>query len=101
LILDIMMPKLDGLELLRRVRHHPKMGRVPVIIVSARADSIEKQRIFQLCQPDQISIDACMGKPFDPARLLQTVKDVLINHKEYLFEKQQNSTKPRTVKLVA
>jgi DNA-binding response OmpR family regulator len=37
LLLDIMLPGLDGLELLRRIRRQPKLAQIPAIIISARA----------------------------------------------------------------
>lgn len=94
LILDIMMPELDGLDLLRRIRRHPRLGQIPAIVVSARASTVDQQRILQLCQVRPDEVDAYLGKPFDPANLLQTVKKVLVRHKDYLLEKNKQSQKP-------
>lgn len=44
-ILDIMMPDLDGVEVLRRVRRDPHTARVPVVIFSALADPQLTQRV--------------------------------------------------------
>jgi DNA-binding response OmpR family regulator len=38
LILDLMMPDLEGIEVCRRLRQHPKLGQLPVLIISARTD---------------------------------------------------------------
>lgn len=89
LILDLMMPKLDGLELLRRVRRHPKLEKVPVIVVSARVCTPTQQRMVQVSQAQADTIDAYIGKPFTPADLLKTVKRVLIKHQDYLLEKNK------------
>lgn len=89
LILDIMMPDIDGFELLRRVRSHPKLSRMPVIILSARASTIDQQRMLKLSLGDDAKVDALLGKPFDPALLLKTVKQVLLNHRDFLLEKKQ------------
>ncbi len=94
LVLDIMMPDLDGLELLRRVRRHPVMSKVPAIIVSARVSSIDQRRMMQLVQVEPGEIDAYIGKPFTPAALLKTVKEVLVKHKQFLLEKNKQPEKP-------
>ena len=46
LLLDIMMPGIDGFELLRRIRRHPKLAHVPVIVISARASSADQLRML-------------------------------------------------------
>jgi CheY-like chemotaxis protein len=79
LLLDIMMSGIDGLELLRRVRRHPKLTHIPAIIISAWANS-----------PDQLR----MLKPFELTTLLKTVKTVLIEHKDVLLEKNKPLQKP-------
>jgi DNA-binding response OmpR family regulator len=94
LLLDLMMPQLDGLELLRRLRRHPKLQKMPVIVVSARASSIDQQRMLQVSIGGTDSVDAYLGKPFPPGALLQTVKEVLIKHRDYLLEKNKPQKKP-------
>jgi two-component system alkaline phosphatase synthesis response regulator PhoP len=89
LLLDLMMPHLDGLELLRRLRRHPKLKKMPVIVVSARVNTVDQERLLQASNPDYNSIDAYLNKPFPPGVLLQTIKDVLIKHKDYIFEKKK------------
>ena len=89
LVLDLMMPNLDGMELLRRVRRNPKLEKVPVIVVSARATTTTQQRMLQVSQSQTDTVDAYVGKPFAPADLLKTVKNVLIKHKDYLLEKNK------------
>lgn len=90
-IFDIFMPGLDGYELLRRIRRHPNLRKVPALIVSAQAGTIDQQRMLQLFESSDKEIVAYIGKPFDPAYLLQTVKEVLISHKDYLFEKNKSA----------
>ncbi len=94
LILDLMMPELDGFELLRRARRHPKLEKIPVVVISAKVNSIDQKRMLQISEPDYNSIEAYLGKPFSPALLLQTVKSVLIKHREYVLEKNQKQPKP-------
>jgi len=67
LLLDVMLPNIDGFELLRRIRRHPKLKLVPAIILSARADTADKVRMLQLSEGREDVIAAYLGKPFDPA----------------------------------
>lgn len=101
LILDIMMPKFDGFELLRRARKNPRLTDVPVILVSAQMKTRAHQRMTQWCRDEEdVSIDAYIGKPFNPAELLQTVKTVLVQHREYLLKRvTTRDEKPRLADL--
>jgi CheY-like chemotaxis protein len=94
-VLDIMMPRIDGLEFLRRIRRNPQLKHVPVIVVSAHANSADQLRRLKLSQTEADHIDAVIGKPFHPAALLKTVKSVLIDHKEFLFEKNKRPDQAR------
>jgi DNA-binding response OmpR family regulator len=94
LLLDLMMPGLDGFDLLRRLRRHEKLEKLPVIVISAKVNTIDQQRILQVSEPDYSSIDAYLGKPFSPGLLLNTVKETLIKHRDFVLEKNQTPTKP-------
>ncbi len=94
LLLDIMMPRLDGFELLRRLRRHPKLGQIPVIVITARASSADQLRMLKLSETENDHIDAYLGKPFEPGLLLKTVKAVLVKHKQYLIDKNKPLQKP-------
>lgn len=100
LILDLMMPDLNGVELLRRVRLHPRVGEVPVIIVSARINNLNQHRVAQLLGKNAYSVDAYLSKPFEPGHLLKTVKEVLLDHRDYLLEKQKQLEKMRSQRKV-
>lgn len=91
LLLDIMMPELDGLELLRRIRRHQKVGEIPVIIVSALSAHKAYERTLKLFDSQEDIIDAYLRKPFDAGRLLGTVKEVLLKNKDYLLEKNKRN----------
>lgn len=64
---DVMMPVLDGFELLRRIRATPETQEVPVVLLSARAG--EEERIEGL----EASADDYIVKPFSARELLATV----------------------------
>lgn len=67
-VLDIMMPKVDGIEVLRRLR---KDGATPVIMLTARGDDVDK--VVGL----EIGADDYVTKPFNPRELVARVKAVL------------------------
>src|SRR5438445_9350868 len=48
ILLDIMMPVMDGVEFLRRLRDHPSCGALPVIAVTACSDAGTQQRVAEL-----------------------------------------------------
>jgi DNA-binding response OmpR family regulator len=68
LILDVMMPKMDGLELLRRLR---KEGSVPVLMLTALGD--EKDRILAL----ELGADDYLVKPFSVRELVARLRAIL------------------------
>ncbi|MDX1435776.1 MAG: response regulator [Anaerolineales bacterium] len=71
MILDIMMPKIDGFEVCDRVKHQMGMGDVFVIILTARGMDVDHQR------GREVGADEYMTKPFDPVTLLDTARQVL------------------------
>jgi DNA-binding response OmpR family regulator len=71
-ILDLMMPGIDGLEVCRRIRSmQGDMARVPVIMLTAKGDPMD--RIIGL----EIGADDYLPKPFEPRELLARVRAVL------------------------
>jgi DNA-binding response OmpR family regulator len=67
LVLDIMMPNIDGLELLRLLR---KQSFIPVIVVSARDEELD--RILGL----ELGADDYLTKPFSPRELVVRIKNI-------------------------
>jgi DNA-binding response OmpR family regulator len=67
-VLDVMMPELDGFEVLRRIRSHSS---VPVLMLTAKGDDID--RIVGL----EIGADDYLSKPFNPRELLARLRAVL------------------------
>jgi DNA-binding response OmpR family regulator len=66
-ILDIMMPKMDGLEVCRRLRENADTAKIPVILLSARAQDLDIREGLD------IGASAYLTKPFDPVELLEVV----------------------------
>jgi class 3 adenylate cyclase len=71
ILLDIMMPKLDGIEVCRRLRADPSLPFVPIILVTAKADS--KDVVAGL----EAGADEYLTKPVDQAALVARVKSML------------------------
>ncbi len=71
ILLDIGLPKLDGLEVLRRVRSDTTGPQVPVILLTARAEEADELVGLGLGADDYIT------KPFNPRTLLARVRAVL------------------------
>ncbi|MBC7223967.1 MAG: response regulator transcription factor [Anaerolineae bacterium] len=76
-ILDVMMPKVDGLEVCRRLRR--QMVDVPIIILSAKGETTD--RVLGL----ELGADDYLAKPFEPMELLARVKAVLRRTEAYLL----------------
>jgi two-component system, OmpR family, phosphate regulon response regulator PhoB len=71
LILDLMMPHVDGYQVLREIRARPEWQRIPVIMLTAR-DAVE-DRIRGL----ELGADDYLSKPFSPKELLLRLRGVL------------------------
>jgi DNA-binding response OmpR family regulator len=70
-VLDVMMPKLDGYELTRRLRSADATQRMPVILLTARAQESDIATGFEAGADDYLS------KPFHPDELVARVRAVL------------------------
>jgi diguanylate cyclase (GGDEF)-like protein len=67
-VLDVMMPMMDGYEVARRIRRHPSSAHVPIIMLTAKAEVEDKLAGFDA------GADDYMTKPFGPQELLARVK---------------------------
>jgi two-component system phosphate regulon response regulator PhoB len=68
IVLDVMLPEMDGFELCRLIRQSPTLGRTPVLFLTARTDEVD--RVLGL----EIGGDDYMTKPFSPRELIARVK---------------------------
>ena len=71
ILLDIMMPGMDGYQVLERLRHHPVTVDIPVIFLTAMAGTDDEERGLQLGAADYIV------KPIKPALVLARVRTQL------------------------
>lgn len=71
IIMDVMMPELDGFESCRRLKADPRTRDIPVILLTAR-NTGDDRRLGR-----QARADAYLTKPFSPQKLLETVHSFL------------------------
>ena len=71
LILDLMLPQVDGLEICRAVRASEHTAAIPIIMLTARAE--ESERIVGL----ELGADDYIAKPFSPSELVARVRALL------------------------
>lgn len=72
LVTDLQMPRLNGLELIARLRSHPELAGVRVILLTAKGYELPCQ---ELCR--QWDIDRILDKPFSPRELLLLVEQLI------------------------
>ena len=71
IILDIMLPRIDGWEVCRRLKQNSKTSNIPIIMLSALSEVDDKLKGFDLGTDDYVT------KPFSPRELVVRVKRVL------------------------
>ncbi len=71
ILLDVMMPVMDGYEVLRRVKEDENLKNIPVVMLTAKAQERDVVKGIDLGADDYIT------KPFHPAELLARVKRIL------------------------
>lgn len=90
ILLDAMMPKLDGFETCKILRENPRTCKIPIIFMTALTDLDKKVKAFKLGANDYIT------KPFQKAELLARVESQLrlfdfhqiLEHQNFLLEKE-------------
>lgn len=68
MILDVMLPRMNGFEVLRRVRADPRLRALPVIMLTAKGQHQDRQRA------DEIGADAFITKPFSNREVVDRVR---------------------------
>lgn len=77
ILLDLMMPEMDGWEVYQQIKADEKMKGTPVIVVTAKAQSIDRVLGLHIAK-----VDDYIAKPFSPQELLTSVEKVLNKPKE-------------------
>ncbi|MFQ6133096.1 MAG: response regulator transcription factor [Armatimonadota bacterium] len=76
IILDVMMPQMDGFEVLKELRGNPETAEIPVIMLTAKAQDADVFRGWQA------GVDSYLTKPFSPMELLTFVKRIFASEDE-------------------
>jgi excisionase family DNA binding protein len=71
ILLDVMMPQVDGWEMLRRVQERHGVGAIPVIMFSGKVDATSMQ------EAEARGAQGFLGKPFNPQQLIDRAKQLL------------------------
>jgi DNA-binding response OmpR family regulator len=69
--LDVMMPKLDGFQVVERVRANAALDDVRIVLLTARGQDADRQK------GETVGADAYVTKPFSPTKILEQAKQLL------------------------
>ncbi len=76
ILLDLMMPDVDGWEVYQQLKATPEVSDTPVIVVTAKAQSIDKVLGLHIAK-----VDDYISKPFSPQELIDSISQVLSRKK--------------------
>jgi DNA-binding response OmpR family regulator len=71
-LLDLMMPDMDGWDVFQQIKAEEATSKIPVIVITAKAQSIDKVLGLHIAK-----VDDYISKPFSPGDLLESVEKVL------------------------
>ncbi len=71
IVTDLNMPRMDGYEMIRRIREDQSLSGTPIIVVSADTDPGTPERVAEL------GVSAFFSKPYSPAQVRRTVEQIL------------------------
>ena len=71
ILLDVMMPGLNGWQVYEKIREEPEWADIPVVMLTALAQRADVERAVQL------GVDGYLTKPFEPTDLLHTIEETL------------------------
>lgn len=72
ILLDIMMPHVDGFEVYKRLKEADELREVPIIVISAMKKAVE-----EIEMEGRIEVEGCLVKPFSINDLVNVIKEVL------------------------
>jgi CheY-like chemotaxis protein len=72
ILLDLMLPDMDGWEIFRQLKSNPSTAGIPVIVITAKAQSIDKVLGLEIAK-----VDDYISKPFRPNELVERINKIL------------------------
>ncbi len=81
IILDIMLPEMDGFEVCRNIKQAPGIKNIPIIMLTAKGEEVDRIVGFEL------GADDYMAKPFSPRELILRIKAILNRGKAQSLKK--------------
>jgi two-component system alkaline phosphatase synthesis response regulator PhoP len=70
-VLDVMMPKVDGFEVCRAIKSKTETSHIPVILLTARDRAADRKK------GEEVRCDAYMTKPFNPQKLVERIRELI------------------------
>jgi CheY-like chemotaxis protein len=71
ILMDVMMPDVDGPTTFRSMQQHPDIAHIPVLLLTAKVQGVDQRRFAGL------GVAAILFKPFDPLTLAEQISEVL------------------------
>ncbi|MCB0686710.1 MAG: response regulator [Saprospiraceae bacterium] len=72
IFLDVILPHLNGLELCERIKNHPELHSIYVVILTSKGQELDRQKGVE------VGADRFITKPFDPDQILRISKELLV-----------------------
>jgi CheY-like chemotaxis protein len=71
ILLDMMMPEMDGFAFLKKLQADTELANIPVVLLTSRIDLIQPKKLAQL------GVKGAIAKPFDPIKLVPEIAKIL------------------------
>lgn len=71
ILMDVMMPEMDGPTTFRRMQQNPEIANIPVLLLTAKVQGVDQRRFADL------GVAGVLFKPFDPLTLAQQISNTL------------------------
>lgn len=71
ILLDMLMPNMDGFDFLKNLQANPEFANIPVVLLTSRVDLTESQKVAQL------GVKGAIAKPFHPTQIVSQIARIL------------------------
>lgn len=72
ILLDLMMPDMDGWDVYQQIKAHAETSQIPVIVITAKAQAIDRVLGLHIAK-----VDDYISKPFRPTELVESIEKIL------------------------